>query len=140
MVLAERNYSVEEAKMLAIVEACKHWRHYLKESMYSVRVVSDHLNLRKFLSTKTLSRKEARWWERLSGLDLAIKYCEKKHNPADGPSRRPDYMDKDNKPLYIVGYVIRLSKNCKLAQRNSEEGGQAPKEPEVNSKPVTVES
>ena len=126
--------------MLAIVETCKHWRHYLERSMYSVRVVTDHLNLRKFLSTKTLSRKKAKWWECLSGLDLAIEYCEGKHNPADGPSRRPDYMDEDDKPLYIVGYVTRSSKNCNMAQENSKEGGQAPKEPEVNSKPATAES
>ena len=49
-------------------------------------------------------------------------------------------MDKDNKPLYTVGYVTRLSKNRNIAQGNSEEGGQAPKEPEVNSEPATAES
>ena len=92
------------------------------------------------MSTKTFSRKEARWWKRLSGLDLAIEYREGKHNPADGPSRRPDYMDKDDKPLYIVGYVTRSLKNRKMAQGNSEESGQAPKEPEVNSEPATAES
>ena len=74
--------------------------------MYSVRVVTNCLNFCKFLSTKTLSRKEARWWERFSGLDLAIEYCEKKHNSADRLFQRPDYMNKDNKPLYIVGYII----------------------------------
>ena len=83
--------------------------------MYSVQVVTDHLNLCKFLSTKTLSKKEAKWWERFSGLDLAIDYCEGKHNPADRPFQCLNYMDKDNKPLYIVRYVIWLSKKRKLA-------------------------
>ena len=49
-------------------------------------------------------------------------------------------MDKDNKPLYIVGYVTQLSKKRKLAQENSKESGQALKEPEVNSEPVTTEN
>ncbi len=42
---------------------------------------------------KTLNRRKARWWERLSGLDLAIEYKPERLNPADAPSRRPDYKD-----------------------------------------------
>ena len=61
MALAERNYRVGESEMLAIVEACKHWRHYLEGALYSVRVVTDYLNLQKFLTTKTLSRRKTRW-------------------------------------------------------------------------------
>jgi hypothetical protein len=33
---AERNYSVGVHEMLAIVEACRHWRHYLEGSKYPV--------------------------------------------------------------------------------------------------------
>ena len=69
-----------------------------------------------------------------------MEYCEGKHNPADELFRRPDYMDEEDKPLYIVGYVTWLLNKHNLAQRKSEEGGQAPKEPEVNSEPVTAES
>ena len=38
-----------------------------------------------------MSRREARWWERLSCLDLEIEHRLGKKNPADGPSRRRDY-------------------------------------------------
>jgi hypothetical protein len=38
-----------------------------------------------------LSRRQARWAEILSSYDLVIKHLEGKKNPADGPSRRPDY-------------------------------------------------
>ena len=140
MALAERNYGVEELEMLAIIEACKHWRHYLESAIYSVRVVTDHLNLRKFLTTKILSRREARWWECLSGLDLAIKYYKKKHNPADGLFRRSDYIDKDNKPLHIVSYVTRLSTKRVSTQKVSKEDGQASNKLEVNIEPDTSES
>jgi hypothetical protein len=33
---AERNYSVGDQEMLAIVKACRHWRHYLEGSKYPV--------------------------------------------------------------------------------------------------------
>ena len=140
MAPAERNYGVGESEMLAIVEACKHWRHYLEGSTYSVKVVTDHLNLCKFLTTKTLSRREARWWERLSGLDLAIEYREGKKNSVDGLSRRPDYMDKDDKPIHIVSYVTRSSSKRVMAQDASKESGQISEEPEVNIEPDNSES
>ena len=60
MAPAEKNYGVGEAEMLAIVEACKHWRHYLKGAMYSIKIVTDHLNLQKFLTTKTLFHREVK--------------------------------------------------------------------------------
>ena len=45
---------------------------------------------------KALNRREARWWERLSGLDLSIQYRPGKLNPADAPSRRPHYEEEDS--------------------------------------------
>ena len=60
MAPAEKNYGAKEAEMLAIIEICKHWRHYLEGAMYSIRVVTDHLNLQKFLTTKIFSRREAK--------------------------------------------------------------------------------
>ncbi len=42
--------------------------------------------------TKALTGRQARWWETLSGYDPDIVYRAGKKNPADAPSRRPDYM------------------------------------------------
>ena len=61
MTPAELNYGVGETEMLAIVEACKQWRHYLEGAMHPIRVITDYCNLRTFLTTKNLSRREARW-------------------------------------------------------------------------------
>ena len=91
---AELNYGVGDAEMLAIVEACKQWRHYLEGATHAIRCLTDHANLRTFLSTKTLRGKYARWWEILSALDLNISYRAGKLNPADAPSRRPDYEER----------------------------------------------
>ena len=57
----EINYGVEEGEMLAIVEGCKYWYHYLEGFTYLICMVTDHCNLQTFLTGKTLSRKEARW-------------------------------------------------------------------------------
>ncbi len=58
---AERNYSIGESEMLAIVEACKEWRHYIEGATHQVVVITDHANLQKFLVDKQLNRREARW-------------------------------------------------------------------------------
>jgi hypothetical protein len=60
MISVEINYEIDEKEMLAIVEVCKTWRHYLKEVKYFIRAITDHFNLRIFLIIKTLSRREAR--------------------------------------------------------------------------------
>ena len=56
---AELNYGVGETEILAIVEACKEWRYYL-EAIHLIPVITDYCNLRTFLTTKNLSRREAR--------------------------------------------------------------------------------
>ena len=42
---AERNYGIGESEMLAIVEACKEWRHYVEGATHQVDIITD---LRKF--------------------------------------------------------------------------------------------
>jgi hypothetical protein len=43
------------------------------------------------METTTLTRRQARWAQALSAYDFTISYRTGKTNPADGPSRRPDY-------------------------------------------------
>ena len=43
------------------------------------------------MTTKVLSRRQARWAQVLSAYDFTIAYRPGKVNPIDGPSRRPDY-------------------------------------------------
>ena len=90
---AEQNYDTYDRELLAIVDSMRHWRHYLEGARHRVLVKCDHKNLTYFQSTKTLSRRQARWAERLSAFDFDIDYLEGDKNPADGPSRRPDYAD-----------------------------------------------
>lgn len=95
---AECNYDIHDREMLAIVECFKHWRHYLEGSKHPVRVRSDHKNLESFMTTKILNRRQARWAEILSGYDFVLDHVPGSKNPADGPSRRPDYAKNIDPP------------------------------------------
>ena len=56
----ERNYDTHDHELLAIVATFKQWRHYLEGSQYSIKVLVDHANLRYFMTTKELSRRQVR--------------------------------------------------------------------------------
>jgi hypothetical protein len=69
----------------------KQWRHYLEGANHKILIQCDHKNLEYFQTSKVLSRRQARWAEILSSYHFVIEHLEGKKNPADGPSRRPDY-------------------------------------------------
>ena len=68
----ELNYNVHDKELLAIFEAFKIWRHYLKGSPTSVDVVMDHKNLEYFSTTKLLTHRQVRWSEFLCQFNLTI--------------------------------------------------------------------
>ena len=88
---AEQNYDTYDRELQAIVASAKHWRHMLEGAKHQVLIKCDHKNLVYFLTSKVLSRRQARWAEILSSYDFHIEHLDGKKNPADGPSRRPDY-------------------------------------------------
>lgn len=91
MIPAEQNYETHDQELLAIVASMKQWRHYLEGSTHCIEVWSDHNNLRGFLKQKELNPRQARWAIKLAAYDFEIFHRAGKLNPADPPSRRPDY-------------------------------------------------
>jgi hypothetical protein len=71
---AELNYDVHDKDLLAIFEAFKKWRHYLEGTVTPVDVVTDHKNWEYFVTTKILTRQQARWLEFLSQFNLVIRF------------------------------------------------------------------
>ena len=96
---AEQNYDTYDRELLAIVESFKHWRHYLEGARHQVLVHCNHKNLEYFLTSKTLSRRQACWAETLSSYNFAIEHLEGAKNSADGPNRRPDYEQGYEQPV-----------------------------------------
>ena len=87
----ERNYSTPDAELLAIFEAFREWRPYLEGVQHTVEVITDHENLKYFMTTKSLNRRQTHWAEELAAYDFDITWRKGSLNPADAPSRRPDY-------------------------------------------------
>ena len=91
----ETRWDVHDKELYAIVLGFKNWRHYLQGSKHPIRVITDHNNLRYFMSTKELNAKQIRWAEKLAAFDFIIEYRKGVLNPADAPSRRPDIIKPD---------------------------------------------
>ncbi|TAQ83095.1 hypothetical protein B7494_g8581 [Chlorociboria aeruginascens] len=89
---AEMNYPVYDKEMMAIVCSFRHWRHYL-QGAEPIEVWSDHENLTRFMKQVNLNGRQSRWLTYLMPYDFTIHYRKGSLNPADGPSRRPDYSD-----------------------------------------------
>ncbi|KAH6591102.1 hypothetical protein BASA50_009103 [Batrachochytrium salamandrivorans] len=57
---AERNYEIYDKELLAVVDSFKHWRHFLQGGLHPIMVLCDHKNLEYFMTTKKLTRRQAR--------------------------------------------------------------------------------
>ena len=82
MIPAETGYETHNHELLAIVEAFKTWRHYLKGCKIEVLVLTDHKNLCQFMDTKSLSSRRVRWVQELSRYHFRIDYRQGKANTA----------------------------------------------------------
>lgn len=95
MIDAELNYDIYDKELLAVVEAFIHWRCYLEGATHTIQVYSDHNSLQHFTTTKQLSRRQARWSERLSAYDFVIHYRPGRLGSSpDALTRRPDVYPK----------------------------------------------
>jgi hypothetical protein len=70
----ECNYDIYDKELMAIVRAFEEWRAELEGTGLPVEVLSDHKNLQYFMTTKRLSRRQARWSEFLSRFNFKLVY------------------------------------------------------------------
>ena len=79
---AETRYETHDVELLAIVEAFKTWRHYLKGCKHKVLVLTDYNNFCRFINIKSLSFCQIKWNWKLLKYHFQINYCQSKANQA----------------------------------------------------------
>ncbi|KAK4689460.1 putative transposase, partial [Tremellales sp. Uapishka_1] len=119
MIDAELNYPVHDKEMLSIVYAFREWRHYLEGAQIAIEVLSDHRSLEYFLTTKQLTRRQARWSELLADYNFTIAYrAGKQSGKPDSLSRRPDYLPRDSTTATSLSKDINPHNHHALLQPN----------------------
>ncbi|GJU12497.1 putative reverse transcriptase domain-containing protein [Tanacetum coccineum] len=101
----EKNYTIHDLELGAVVFALKMWRHYL----YGTKCVvfTDHKSLQHILDQKELNMRQRRWLELLSDYDCKIRYHPGKANMvADALSRK-----ERSKPLRVRALVMTIGLN-----------------------------
>ncbi|QRV99185.1 Transposon Tf2-1 polyprotein [Ceratobasidium sp. AG-Ba] len=95
---AEINYEIYDKEMLAVVDSLRHMCAWLLGSPFPISVVTDHRNLEYFMTSRVLNRRQARWSLFLADFDFTLSYAPGSKNPANAPSRRPDYIPREGDP------------------------------------------
>ena len=116
---AERNYSIRDKELLAIVQACRRWRHRLHGR--KVLVFTDHESLKLLLLGKEMQEgRVARQLEFLAQFDLQVEYLPgKKQLVADALSRLPS-ASLEAARVPAVGVAVSLAVGVKLSQEGEE--------------------
>ncbi|KAM3518660.1 hypothetical protein MY4038_010031, partial [Beauveria bassiana] len=98
LIPAECNYDIYDKELMAIVRAFEEWRAELEGTGMPVQVISDHKNLQHFMTTKRLSRRQARWSEFLSRFNFKLIYRPgKQGGKPDALTRRSSDLPHDDR-------------------------------------------
>ena len=89
---SERNYSVTDKELLAIVCGLQEWEYLLLGALHPIDIFTDHRNLLFSAKPKLLSQREKRWQDILAHYNFNIHHVSGEDNgKADKLSRRPDF-------------------------------------------------
>ena len=108
---AECNYEIYDKELLAIVSAFEYWRPELEGTELPIQVLTDHKALEYFMTTKKLTRRQARWALALADYNFQITYHPgTKNMKADALTRKPGDRpenDADERQKYQFQTLIQ---------------------------------
>src|SRR5437660_4773705 len=97
---AERNYEIHDKELLVIVMSFKVWHHHCHSFHFPVQVITDHNNLRYFMTTTKLNQRQVDWAEKLAQYDFQINYRPgKSGGKPDALSRRSGYAEGEGSKI-----------------------------------------
>ncbi len=95
MINIKRNYETYDQKLLVIVTMFKHWWYYVKNNYHTVKVLTNHNNLKNFMNVWELNKRQVRWIMRLLICNFEIAHRSEKTNSINASSRWSDYKNEN---------------------------------------------
>ena len=96
---AERNYPTREQELLALVDALKHWRHYLIGAPFQIK--TDHKSLEYLQTQPHLSGRLVRWSQYLQEYDFSLQHIRGVDNiVADALSQQYNNIEPEPAPAF----------------------------------------
>ena len=128
---AKQNYTITKKEMLAIIQAVKGWRKYLKRSKTRAKIITDHKNLTYFQEAKITNRQQARWTLDIQDLPYYITYRKGEENVvADALSRKKNNTEPFKpRPIFFQNMALKKAKSkgyhahyniARLEEKNSQ--------------------
>jgi hypothetical protein len=121
----EKNYTVHDLELDAVIFALKIWRHYL----YGTKCVvfTDHRSLQHIFNQQHLNMRQRRWVELLNDYDVEIRYHPGKANVVADALSRKAYSD-DSIKLCSTRVFSDLQAQISLSQKEIVDTGNLSKE------------
>lgn len=111
---AEVNYDTHDKELLAIIETFRDMRSWCIGTAIPVSVYSDHKNLEYWMTSRPLNGRQSRWVMFLEDFNFKLSWLPGSENPADFPSRRSDFSEKEDnlqhppQPILLPHHIERL--------------------------------
>jgi transposase InsO family protein len=126
---SECNYEIHDKELLAIMRALKQWDGELRSVAQPFTILSDHNNLRFFLTARSLNERQVRWVETLSRYNFQIQFRPgKKANRPDALSRREQDMPHSEADARLQGRIMQIFKPHQIADPSQKAVQVAPTE------------
>lgn len=99
---AEMNYDIHDKELLAVIACMKAWDAELRGLDKTFTILSDHMNLKYFLSRRRLTERQTRWAEFMSRFRYSLEYRKGAENErSDALSRRDQDKPKEGDPRLL---------------------------------------
>ena len=90
-IFVEQNYLIYNQELLIIIAVFRQWEDYLENNFYSIKIMPNYNNLKKFITKKELNWRQPRWAQNFAVYDLEIFHRSNNKNFVNDSSRRFDY-------------------------------------------------